>query len=85
MYTNNYSIATGLQLIYRCNIDRLKKMKKSLPLEGDLKYVWQKIQKVIDPLHISNHEVFLKIIHEVFLFLKSIFQEARMQYFVPPF
>ena len=85
MYTNTYSIieiATGLQLIYRCNVDRLKWMKKPLPLEGDLKYVWQKIQKVIDPLHISNHKVFLKIIYEVFLFLKSIFEEARMQYFV---
>jgi hypothetical protein len=64
MYTNNYSIieiATGVQLIYRCNIDRLKLMRKPLPLEGDMKYVWQKIQKVIDPLHISNHKVFLII------------------------
>ena len=56
-----YEIASGLQLIYRCNIDRLKLMRKPLPLEGDMKYVWQKIQKVIDPLHISNHKVFLII------------------------
>ena len=73
MYTNNYSIieiATAINL--------------KVQLEGDLKYVWQKIQKVIDPLHISNHKVFLELIYKVFLFLKSIFEEARMQYFVPP-
>ena len=39
-----------------CNVARLHMMRKPLPLEGDMKYVWQEIQKCIDPLHISNHQ-----------------------------
>ena len=45
----------------RCNVDRLKMMKKPLPLPGQFKTVWQNIGKVIDPLHISNHKVSLDI------------------------
>ena len=41
----------------RCNVDRLKLLRLPLPLPGDMKLIWQKIQKVIDPLHIANHKV----------------------------
>ena len=49
---------TSLIFIYlRCNVDRLKLMRKPLPRSGELSHVWQDIGKVIDPLHISNHKV----------------------------
>ena len=41
----------------RFNFDRLKLMRKELPLKGNMKDVWLNIGKVIDPLHISNHKV----------------------------
>ena len=54
-----------------------------LPLPGEMKLVWQKIQKVIDPLHISNHKVRLYYLFftVTFLFDPKIL-EARMQHFV---
>ena len=59
VYYSFIEISTGLTF-YRCNVDSLNLMKKALPLEGDMTHVWQKSQKVIDPLHISNHKVFCK-------------------------
>ncbi len=38
-----------------CHVDNLKVARKSLPLPGDLKYIWTDITKVIDELHIHNH------------------------------
>ena len=40
-----------------CNLDRLKLLKNKLPLEGNLSNLWLNINKVIDPLHLSNHKV----------------------------
>ena len=39
----------------------MKLMQKPLPLEGEMKNVWAKIGKVIDPLHICNHKVSLRL------------------------
>lgn len=40
-----------------CHIDNLKMLKKPLPLDGpDMPDVWNRINKVIDPLHILNHK-----------------------------
>ena len=40
-----------------CNVDRLKMLRNPLPLKGpDMPYVWQKINKCIDPLHLKNHK-----------------------------
>ena len=60
-------------------------MKKPLPLEGDMKYVWQKIQKVIDPLHISNHKVFLKItLWSIIAFKIEILKRPECSILYPP-
>ena len=39
-----------------CHLDNLKVAKKPLPLPGTLKYIWLDIQKLIDTLHIKNHQ-----------------------------
>ena len=38
-----------------CHIDELKLLNKPLALPEPYNNMWQKIQKVIDPLHIKNH------------------------------
>ncbi len=38
-----------------CHVDNLKVARKELPLPGDLKHIWQDINKIIDTLHIRNH------------------------------
>ena len=38
-----------------CHIDELNLLNKPLALSEPYKNMWQKIQKVIDPLHIKNH------------------------------
>ena len=40
-------------------MDRLKILKKSLPLDGEFAHVWLNINKVIDQLHLANHKVIL--------------------------
>ena len=55
-----------------CNVDRLKLLQKPLPLPGHMGLMWQKIQKVIDPLHIDNHKV-----SHIFLFV--LFQSNFIQ------
>ena len=39
-----------------CHVDSLKLLKFALSLEEPFPTMWQDIQKVIDPLHISNHK-----------------------------
>ena len=39
-----------------CNIDRLRMFREPLPLDGEFANVWNKINKCIDSLHISNHK-----------------------------
>ena len=45
------------EITFRCNVDRLLFLRERLPLDGDMAEVWMRINKVIDPLHISNHKV----------------------------
>ena len=59
-YDNMYSkfiISDLLFISVRCNVDRLKLLKKALPLVGKFSEIWLDIGKVIDPLHIKNHKV----------------------------
>jgi len=39
-----------------CHLNSLKVAKSLLPLPGDLKHIWQDVQKVIDDLHMKNHK-----------------------------
>ena len=39
-----------------CNLDRLQLLREKLPLDGALSDLWLDINKVIDPLHLSNHK-----------------------------
>ena len=62
-----------------CNIDSLKLLRNPLALEGpDMPYVWQRIQKIIDPLHIKNHK--RKLCHEKYNpeKVRKSFPEANM-------
>ena len=62
-----------------CHIDSLKLLKNPLELEGpEMPYLWSKIQKVIDPLHIKNHK--RKSCHERYNpeKVKESFPEANM-------
>ena len=66
-YDNMFGLSLTTELIklicvnfLRCNVYRLKLMKKPLPLPGPFKDVWSNIGRVTDPLHISNHKVSLK-------------------------
>ena len=50
-----------LVCISRCNVDRMKLLKKPLPLDGSMENVWLHINKIIDSLHINNHTVNINI------------------------
>ena len=39
-----------------CNVDKLKVLRKPLPIEEPFPKIWQEVGKVIDPLHLSNHK-----------------------------
>ena len=57
-YDNMYSKFIIFDLFsVMCNVDRLKLLKKALPLVGKFSEIWLNIGKVIDPLHIKNHKV----------------------------
>lgn len=38
-----------------CHLNNLRVAKQPLPLPGDLRFIWQDINKIIDDLHIKNH------------------------------
>ena len=39
-----------------CNLNNLLVARRPLPLPGDLKHIWEDVNKIIDDLHIKNHQ-----------------------------
>ena len=48
-----------IHVLFRCNLDRLKLLQDKLPLDDKYSEVWLGINKLIDPLHLKNHKVFM--------------------------
>lgn len=38
-----------------CHLNNLRVARSPLPLPGDLKHIWQDVNKVIDDFHLKNH------------------------------
>ncbi len=39
-----------------CHLNNLKVARRPLPLPGNLRFIWQDINKIIDDLHLNNHK-----------------------------
>ena len=63
--------------VFRCNVDRMRLLKKPLPLEGPMDKVWLNINKIVDSLHINNHTVCISQKIEDCFYRTKIFQREE--------